>query len=217
MGSETPTEDEPLARPIRDCVQTIFPTPVAVHEWPDSAALNTVLAEAILAEEATTPSRSRSNVGGWHSPMDYLTRQEVPQMRLMGRIRRMVGELTGIMMKPGRHRFQVEGWANVLRHGQYTSLHVHPNSTWSGVYHVTGNPPPQDGHDPQYSGKIEFTDPRPAASATCMVENVMQRRCMLNPGPGTMIAFPSWLQHQVHPYFGPVPRISIAFNVVVAG
>lgn len=218
MSTETPTEDEPLARPIQQCVQTIFPTPVAMHDWPDSEALNRALAEAILAEEAETPSLSRSNVGGWHSPMDWLTRPLPPQQRLMGRIRRMVGELTGIVMRPGRHRFSVEGWANVLRRGQYNSLHLHPNATWSGVYYVTGNPPPAEGEgSPEFSGKIEFTDPRPGASATYMIENTMQRRVMFNPGPGTMLVFPSWLQHQVHPYHGPVPRISIAFNVIVAG
>ncbi len=213
---DTQREDEPLARPMRDCVQMIFPTPVAVHEWPDSRALNAELTALVLAEEARSPGLARSNVGGWHSAMDFLLRPEPPLQRLVGRIRVMIGELTGLMMKPGQHRFRVEGWANILRAGQYNSIHLHPNSTWSGVYYVTGNPPPEPGRgDPDWSGKFEFVDPRPGASATYSVENVMQQRSLLNPGPGTMIAFPSWMQHQVHPYFGPGERISIAFNVVV--
>lgn len=208
---------EPLVRPIRDCIEMVFPTPVAVHYWPDSDTLNAELKALVLAEEAASPGLSRSNVGGWHSEMGFLFREEPALARLRARIERMTGEMTAALMQPGQRRFRVEGWANALRKGQYNSLHVHPNSTWSGVYYVTGNPPPAAGEgDAEFSGKIEFIDPRPGASATYSVENVMQRRCMVNPGAGAMILFPSWLQHQVHPYFGPDVRISIAFNVLIA-
>ena len=39
-------------------------------------------------------------------------------------------------------------------------------------------------------------------------------RQILDPQPGTMVALPSWLQHHVHPYFGPGERISVAFNAI---
>lgn len=213
-----PAPPERLARPIQDCVQMIFPTPLAVHEWPNSAALNQALTEMILAEESRSSGLARSNVGGWHSEMDFFLRDAAPLNQLRARAQRMVSALTEMTMKPKGAGFSMEGWANVLRAGQYNSIHVHPNATWSGVYYVTGNPPPPEGSgaDPTYSGKIEFIDPRTAASATYTVENMMQRRTMLNPGPGAMILFPSWLQHQVHPYFGPDVRISIAFNVVIS-
>jgi len=215
-GVPDPGEPERLGRPARDLVQMVFPTPIASHVWTDSGDLNEALREMILAEEAASAGLARSNVGGWHSPMDFLLRPEPPLQRLVMRIQVMVGELTRAMMKPKTDRFTLEGWANVLRRGQYNSLHLHPNATWSGVYYVTGNPAPEDGAgDPAFSGKIEFVDPRPGASATYTVENMMQQRCMMNPGPGAMIVFPSWLQHQVHPYFGPDERISVAFNVVV--
>lgn len=207
---------EALSRDIRQCAQTIFPTPLFVHAWPDSEAMNRALTEMILAEEAADAGLARSNVGGWHSPMGFVLRRDPPIPQLMQRIQVFVGEVTKAMMKPGRYRFSVDGWANVLRKGGYNTVHVHPNSTWSGVYYVTGNPPPADGEgSPDHSGKIEFLDPRPGASAAYTVDNVMQRQTMLNPDPGTMILFPSWLQHQVHPYFGPEVRISIAFNVLV--
>ena len=215
-GAADKARDEPLARPIEDCVQLVFPTPIALHVWPDSQGLNAALKQAILAEEAKSPGLDRSNVGGWHSPMDFLLRPQPPQQRLMGRIRSMVGAMTDAVMKPGRYSFKVEGWANVLRKGQYNSIHQHPNSTWSGVYYVTGNPPPAEGEGTEYSGKIEFIDPRPGASATYSIENTMQRRSLISPDPGGMIVFPSWMQHLVHPYFGPEERISIAFNVLVS-
>ncbi|MCG8440225.1 MAG: 2OG-Fe(II) oxygenase family protein [Caulobacterales bacterium] len=211
-------ELEPLARPIGECVEMIFPTPLAVHHWPDSEALNAALAELILAAEAAADGGglARSNVGGWHSPLDFLFRPEPCLERLRGRIQRMSGEMTNVVMRPGRQvRYAMEGWANVLRRGQYNSLHVHPNATWSGVYYVTGNRPPEADGSPEFSGKIEFVDPRPGASATYAVENALQRRCLLSPKAGAMILFPAWMQHQVHPFFGPGARISIAFNVTV--
>lgn len=212
-----PPQPERLSAPIERCVEMIFPTPIATHVWPDSDALNAALTDYVLAEEARSPSLGRSNVGGWHSANDFILRPVPCLEQLVTRARVMISELTRAMMKPTKGTFAMEGWANVLRAGQYNAIHVHPNSTWSGVYYVTGNPPPPDGAgDRAFSGKIEFVDPRPAASATYTVENVVQQRSMLNPGPGTMIAFPSWLQHQVHPYFGETPRISIAFNVVIA-
>ncbi|NJN46626.1 MAG: hypothetical protein HC808_09265 [Candidatus Competibacteraceae bacterium] len=33
---------------------------------------------------------------------------------------------------PASSGFRLEGWANVLRHGQYNSLHSHPNAVLVG-------------------------------------------------------------------------------------
>jgi hypothetical protein len=30
-----------------------------------------------------------------------------------------------------------------------------------------------------------------------------------------MVLFPGWLNHYVHPYYGPAERISIAFNMMI--
>jgi hypothetical protein len=42
----------------------------------------------------------------------------------------------------------------------------------------------------------------------------LEERPLIDPIPGVMVLFPSWLQHFVHPFFGKGERISIAFNVV---
>ncbi len=208
---------ERLAKPIGQCVQMIYPTPIALYVWPESERFNAELRDLVLAEEAETPGLRISNVGGWHSPLDFLTRPLPLQRRLVGRIHAMVGDLAEKMKQAEGRQLHVEGWANVLRKGQYNSIHVHPSSTWSGVYYVTGNPPPEEGAgSPEFSGKIEFVDPRPGAIATYAIDNILQSRSLINPPAGAMLVFPSWLQHLVHPYFGPGERISIAFNVLIA-
>ena len=120
---------------------------------------------------------------------------------------------------PGRD-LRLEGWANVLRHGQYNSVHCHPNAQWSLVYYVTGNDAPQDR---PFSGRLELLDPRPGASLTYEDDSALYGRLLFNPRPGQVIAFPAWLQHQVHPHFGDGPaylcggepsalrRLSVAF------
>lgn len=193
-----------------------FPTPITVYEWPESGDLNRQLAEIVFAEEASAPSLGKSNVGGWHSPNDFILRDTPPMRQLIDRARTMTGELTRAFRAPKNYGFKIEGWANVLRRGQYNNIHNHPNCTWSGVYYVTGNPPPDPEEDTGFSGKIEFHDPRPGATMSFSEDDKLQRQLLLSPKAGTMIMFPSWLHHSVHPYFGREARISIAFNVIIS-
>lgn len=193
-----------------------YPTPILVYPWPDSDALNAELRALIIAAEAADPGIVRSNIGGWHSAPDFLGRTDGCVRALLGRIEAVMVEVTRTFLQPGdrpcRIRFQVEGWANVLRHGGYHTIHNHANAHWSGVYYVTGNPPAPGR---PMSGKLEFVDPRPAATMTVLEDTSIYGRQLFDPKAGTMVVFPSWLQHQVHPYFGPGERIAVSFNVVV--
>ena len=49
----------------------VFGTPVAVHQWPDSEAVNAELGTLVLAREAGKGGVQHSNVGGWHSKPDF--------------------------------------------------------------------------------------------------------------------------------------------------
>ncbi|MEL6371153.1 MAG: TIGR02466 family protein [Pseudomonadota bacterium] len=221
MNQTVSTQPETLSRPIKECLAYIFPTPLALHQWPDSDALNAELAavvkEAEAAAEPASPHKAKSNVGGWHSDVRFIHRDEPCLARLRARITTLADEFTGAMVAdPTRFDVTIEGWANVLRDGSYNSLHMHPGCTWSGVYYVTdaGLPPdPQNPSPEDILGTIEFLDPRPGAVASVMPENRMERRSVFNPPAGAMIMFPSWLQHMVHPYRGDGERISVAFNV----
>lgn len=208
-------DPDSLVVPLAECMTMLYATPVVVHAWPDSAALNTDLRALIEAEAAAAPvAVTRSNVGGWHSDTRFLERDAACVRRLLDRVRVMSVELTRALMAPGHYAFRVEGWANLLRAGQYNSLHVHPNATWSGVYYVTGNP--AGGEPGAFAGRIELVDPRPAASNSYTAESSLQQRFLYSPRPGAMLVFPSWLQHMVHPHNEAEARISIAFNVTVA-
>jgi hypothetical protein len=44
---------------------------------------------------------------------------------------------------------------------------------------------------------------------------IFEGRYLVEPMPGLMVMFPSWLKHMVHPFQGLGERISISFNVTV--
>lgn len=193
-----------------------FATPIVNQHWTDVDALNAGLVSAIEARRKEDLSVHRSNVGGWHSGQDLMEWPEPPAQEFAARVRATIQDLNSSTFAEGHvptaASLQFEAWANVLGHGAYNSLHVHPNSFWSGVYYVTANPAVPDQ---PFSGKLELIDPRPAASVVYAEHTKLQGRFLVNPIAGQLVIFPSWLQHCVHSYQGEGQRISIAFNVTI--
>src|SRR5580765_1791233 len=57
-------------------VTQTFPTLIGRLLVPDADAMNQALQALIMAEEANYSSLGRSNIGGWHSRPDFLTRKD---------------------------------------------------------------------------------------------------------------------------------------------
>ena len=203
---------------LRGATLGAFATPVANLRLDEMLAVNPQLEALILAAAAAQPGVTKSNVGGWHSTLDFASRDQLPVRSLFSRIQHVLRDLTQAVLRPGVRIEDVEldivAWANVLRFGEYNSLHSHPNAFWSGVYYVNGNEP-VDAHP--FSGRLELIDPRPGASLTYAELTNLYGRFMINPQPAQIVIFPAWLQHQVHPYFGRGTRISVAFNATLRG
>jgi uncharacterized protein (TIGR02466 family) len=92
-------------------------------------------------------------------------------------------------------------WVNLLKSGGHHSGHIHPHSIISGTLYV---------EVPKGSGSIRFEDPRlplmmsapPRADSFVCVE----------PRPGLLLMWESWLRHEVLPGTGKADRLSISFN-----
>ena len=92
-------------------------------------------------------------------------------------------------------------WVNLLKAGGRHSGHIHPLSILSGTLYVEA---------PPASGAIRFEDPRlglmmaapPRADAFVSIE----------PRPGLLLLWESWLRHEVLPGRGKGERLSISFN-----
>ena len=100
-------------------------------------------------------------------------------------------------------------WANILAKDAAHKAHKHPNNFLSGVYYVQTQP----GAD-----TINFHDPRiqtaiirpPVRELTA--ENTDQ--VVVKVSNGTLLVFPSYLEHSVSPNESDKERISISFNVM---
>jgi uncharacterized protein (TIGR02466 family) len=92
-------------------------------------------------------------------------------------------------------------WVNLLKSGGHHSGHIHPHSSISGTFYV---------EVPNGSGAIRFEDPRlPLMMAAPQRKGTF---VTVEPGPGLLLMWESWLRHEVLPGTGRGERLSISFN-----
>lgn len=114
--------------------------------------------------------------------------------------------------------WQLQGWANINRKGDYHALHNHPHSYLSGTYYV--NMPAQPLLDKQRDdlspGDISFFDPRPQANMTAIAgDPQVDPEHRVTPKAGLLLLWPAFVHHAIHPNFAEQARVSISFNVVL--
>ena len=92
-------------------------------------------------------------------------------------------------------------WVNLLKSGGHHSGHIHPHSIISGTLYVEA---------PKGSGSIRFEDPR----LTMMMAAPPRPDSFVTvePRPGLLLMWESWLRHEVLPGAGKGERLSISFN-----
>jgi len=189
-------------------VLDVWPTTFYRRQLDDVDELNVQLQQDILEREETDKSRSLGVVGGRKSSPDLL-RWETPQTnRLAGFIAEAIDALSTSLSGQAAATpsdFAAQAWAVVYRPGGYHTLHAHHDSAWSGVYYVAASADETSG------GAIDLFDPRSAMLARHDDHGPTSLR--IQPAPGLLIAFPSWLLHRVAPVSGSELRICIAFNV----
>ena len=114
----------------------------------------------------------------------------------------------------------MQDWANINRFGDYHDLHNHPHAYLSGTYYVSVPAQPGrrelPGRADRTPGAISFYDPRPQANMTAIKgDPQIEAVHLVQPTPGTMLLWPAFLLHLVHPNLSQDQRISISFNVVL--
>ena len=106
-------------------------------------------------------------------------------------------------------------WFHITRHTGYFVAHNHALASWSAVYCV------KDGTDPAGSsrgGLLRLFDTRTGADAFLDPANQRFRQPFgvgdldLQLQAGQLVVFPSYLFHEVTPYYGSDTRITVASN-----
>ena len=173
------------------------------------AGLRDVLAESILA--ALTEMRRGlpplEPGRGWQSAQSLHERGDFRE--LVSCVDRGTTSILRFL-RIGHDGFEITAcWATVLAQGATHKIHSHPNNFLSGVYYVRTQP----GAD-----TINFQDPRrqtgiirpPVVELTA--DNTDQ--VVVKVRNGTLLMFPSFLEHSVDANMSVEERVSISFNVM---
>jgi uncharacterized protein (TIGR02466 family) len=110
----------------------------------------------------------------------------------------------------GHDGFEITGcWANVNALGARHHTHHHPNNFLSGVYYVRA---------PNGADTINFHEPRPQTRVLRPPVTALGSQntdlVTLRVASGTLLMFPSWLEHSVPPSESQELRISVSYNLM---
>lgn len=203
-----------------------FATPIFSSRYPNSELFNTELKKFILAQESEgdryrNPEYIPSNqVNIFESSFDLFKDPNRAIQELKGFF--LHGILNAVIKTNGystedadKLRVITDAWYHVTHFGGYISSHIHSNATWSAVYMVDpGNQP----DDLPRGGVLNFKDPRTTANMYLDPGNQKWQKpyhlgsINYDMRPGDLLVFPSFIQHEVTPYFGREPRITVAAN-----
>ena len=200
--------------PDPDGFLQLWPTLILKAEMPGHDKANPILAKEIEALEAknrllTTDYRSQ----------DFLSRDNPAVKWLKDCVNRAA---INYMKRQGidyNMRWSLQGWPNINRLGDYHDPHNHPHAYLSGTYYVRV---PEDrakglkNRKDVRPGAISFYDPRGAVNMTAVRgDQQIEAEYTVQPSAGTLLFWPAFLTHFVHPNLSETPRISISFNLML--
>lgn len=204
-----------------------FACPIAETTLPGMEAMNARLRELFLAWEADTNRKRLSEptpvikVGVYESDFQLFGRDHPDLNALATLCLQHLGYLVAQLNRYSNEdmaklRIYHHSWYHITRNGGYTAVHNHPMASWSGVYCVD----PGDAAPPEVvnNGTLRFLDPRSLGNAYMDQGNAYLAdmygiaEMAFNLRPGMLLLFPSYMLHEVSPYFGQRERITVAFN-----
>jgi uncharacterized protein (TIGR02466 family) len=154
---------------------------------------------------------SRFNLFRWPEPCV----QELRRFMLDAVARTVIETTTLQAADIARLQFHNHTWFHISRYAGSFIAHNHPLASWSAVYCVRAGETVAEHPD---SGILRFLDTRQGADAYLDPANAtLQRAYALRPleirlAAGQMVVFPSYLFHEVAPFYGRDTRITVATN-----
>jgi len=190
-----------------------FSTPVWIDQINDFEVINDNLKNYIYQEREKNPDGvKKSNVKGWHSEGFDLKNEKLK--RFINEISNNIGTAVKDMgWDLDTQLVRITNmWAIINKDRAFNERHHHGNSALSAAYYVKAE---------KNSGDIIFFDPRQANvfhhptskeanSLNCQVKSV-------SPKAGTLVLFPSYLEHKVDENLSNEERIVVSFNISLLG
>ena len=187
----------------------LFPTPVWTIQLNDYKNVNEEMYKFIKSKQKNDEiGIKKSNVKGWHSK-DFDLNDKEPQNVIAFVLPSIEQVMNDMNWDKKRQIAKVNNmWAIINKGGSANLRHQHGNSTISGAYYVRA---------PINSGDIVFYDPRPApvySYPNVVNPNLLNAQVNgVNPKEGSLVLFPSYLDHSVNENLTNEERIVISFNI----
>ena len=186
-----------------------FSTPIWINEINNHEGINKELTNYLYQEKEKNPEGTKkSNVSGWHSNDFELQNENLKNFiaeiskNIGSAIKDMDWDLETQLVKI------TNMWAIINSKDAFNEKHHHGNSALSAAYYVKAE---------QDAGNIVFFDPRQANvfhhPASKEINNINAQVQSITPKAGTLVLFPSYLEHKVNPNLSNEDRIVISFNV----
>ncbi len=188
-----------------------FSTPVWIEQINNFESINSELKNYIYQEQEKNPDGvKKSNFNGWHSENFDLKNENLKNfinevsINIGTAVNDMGWDLEAQIVKI------TNMWAIINKNRAFNEKHHHGNSALSAAYYVKAE---------SNAGNIVFFDPRQANvfhHPTAKKANDLNGQIKsITPKPGTLILFPSYLEHKVEENLSNKERIVVSFNVAL--
>lgn len=207
--------------------QALWATPLGVHHLAQPNDINEVLVRVFKTMRLADGQPGAA----FHASRDDLLRrinisewQQLVQF-IVGGIRDTVVQANSGHWPQAAPAFQIalNGiWFQISNSGVHHDIHTHGNCSWSGVYCLQVDAPEQRHAHPvlgALNGVTRFYGPHfqhlGGAHADFGNAYLLSPHIDIEPVPGQLVVFPSWLAHQAMPYQGEQDRVIVSFNASV--
>ena len=186
-----------------------FSTPIWTSKIKDFTKVNDAIYSYILSKKNSNPKGiKRSNFSGWHSE-DFNLNDEDPKKFINSLMQSINVTLKDMDWDLESQDVKITNmWSIINKKDSFNDRHHHGNSDLSAAYYVSAD---------EVSGDIVFYDPRQAFTfshpQSSEINNLNAQVKSVTPKSGTLVLFPSYLDHSVNPSKSSKDRIVISFNV----
>jgi uncharacterized protein (TIGR02466 family) len=211
-------------------VQLLWPTPLLRRKLVEHETVNSQLVKLFYADRDAHGGQT-GNV--YSSSDDILQRLPNPALNdLFEFVSSGVFEIAqtmnaGIWKASGAGKLQMQivgAWYQIQNQFGFHDIHNHGNCSWSGVYYVQIDELAARQAHPQIgatNGVTRFYGHQLGLLGGAHMDMgnayLQQSNFDVTPEAGTLIVFPSWLNHKAMPYDGVKDRIIVSFNAQVHG
>ncbi len=188
----------------------------APSNFPDTTAFNKALSKHVIRHPTLVTSPSSHSTRSGKQTGTINTGSKGPIAAFENLVARSIDSYMDAVASEVKHpivahrpkHYSLSVWATVLEGEGYQAPHIHPSGWLSGVYYPQVPKVVDDGGT---DGWIEFGQPGPEYHFSA--EPTLR---LVQPEPGLLVMFPSYMFHRTIPFKSEETRISIAFDVLPA-